>query len=111
MDIANEGLACIRFAVVIGVFENQQLVLHWFGWIPVWIAGPNGDPKTTFGIKSNLNWIDQLRELRLFGKQFDLHVLVHSHLFDGFIAADELMLSTFEWTWLVGNHRNERRNV
>ena len=60
--------AFVRFAVVVGVFQDQQTIVHLGGWLPVRIGWPGGNPETPLGIERHLHRINQLRKHRFVSK-------------------------------------------
>ena len=80
VEIAGKGLHLVGTAVAVGVFQNQQLVVHRLVGTPVGIGWPSGHPQPSLGVKRHLHRIDQLREHHLVGDQFHLHAGVDGHL-------------------------------
>ena len=80
VKIAGKCLHLVGAAVAVGVFQNQQLVVHSLVGTPVGIGWPGGHPQPSLGVKRHLHRIDQLREHRLVGDQLHLHSGVDGHL-------------------------------
>ena len=112
MQLVREDLALIGFAVVVGIGQNQQLVIHLFdNRLPVRISRPGSDPQATFRIERHLHWTCQFRKLLFRCKQIDLQSFVHRHRLNRFFTRQEQVLSIGTFTWLVGNNRDEGRGT
>ena len=108
--VGEDGLL-VGLAVAVGVFEDQELVVHLLLGLPVRVGRPAGDPEPALGVERHLHRLGQLGELLLGGEQVDLQVLADGHLADGFLAAQEDVLAVRPGARLVGLDRDERGRV
>ena len=76
----------VGFAVTIGVFQHQQLVVHGLFGLPVRVGRPDRHPQPAFGIPSHLHRVGQFRPRFLGSKQVDFQTLSKSHFIDGAFA-------------------------
>ena len=109
VEVVGEGLHAIGFPVAVGVFQDQDLVLHLFVRPPVRVALPGGHPEPAFGIEAHRHRIHEFRKHPLVGDQFDLHAGMHGHLADGLLTGEELMLAPRQRPRLVGDDVDQFR--
>ena len=83
----------VGLAVAVGVFEDQELVVHLLLGLPVRVARPDGDPEPALGVERHLHRLGQLGKFLFGGEQVDFHALGDLHLRDGFFAAEEDVLA------------------
>ena len=111
VNVAGERGAFVGFAVTIGVFQDQQAIVHLFGRLPVRIRAPAGDPEPPLGVERHLHRLDQFGEHRFVSEQFDLHVLMNGHLVDRFLPGQEQVLAIRQRPRFIGNDWNELGQV
>ena len=97
----------VGFAVAIGVFQHQQLVVHGLFRLPVRVGRPHSHPQPALGVPRHLHRIGEFWPGFFRGKQVHLQSLANSHLVDRAHTGEKFMLATFKLPRLVGNHRNE----
>ena len=66
-----KGDLLIRFAIVIVVFENEDLVVHLATRLPLRIALEGGNPKATARVKGHAHRVAQIGKLLLAGEQLN----------------------------------------
>ena len=111
MEVAGERLHAISFSVAVGVFEDEDLVLHLLVGTPVRVALPGGHPEPALRIEVHCHRIHHFRKHPFVGDQFDLHAGVHGHLADGLLAGKKLVLAPLERTGLVGDDGDQLRQA
>ena len=75
MQAVGEDDPLVGLAVAVGVFEDQELVVHFLLGLPVRVGRPAGDPEAALGVERHLHRLGQLGKLLLGGEQVDLEVL------------------------------------
>ena len=93
VQVVGEDGHLVGLAVAVGVFEDQELVVHLLLGLPVRIGRPDGDPEPALGVERHLHRLGQLGELLLRGEQVDLHPLGDGHLVDRLLAVEEEVLA------------------
>ena len=70
--VREDGLL-VGLSVMIGVFENEQLVIR-FGVarFVVWVAGHGGNPEPPFVVEGELDRVGEIGKLFVGGKELDL---------------------------------------
>ena len=111
VEVIGKSLHAIGAAVAVGVFEDQQLVVHRLVGTPVRIGRPDGHPQPARGVEGHLHRVDQLGKLRFVGHQLHPHARVGGHLADRLVAGEEGMLAACELTGLVGLHVDQVRQA
>ena len=101
----------VGLAGALGVFEDEELVVHRLLGLPVRIGRPDGHPQPALGVQGHLHRVDQFGEVLLRGEQIDLHPLADRHLVDGLLAVEEDVLAAGAVAGLVGLDGDERRRV
>ena len=89
VQVAREHRALVGLAVAVGVFEDDQLVVHRRLRLPVGIVLPGRDPQPSLGVERHLHRVDQLGELLLGGEELDLQPLADGHRLDGLVTVLE----------------------
>ena len=49
-----KDFAFVSFAIAIGIFEDEDFIIHFFFGFPMWIRRHDRNPKAPLGIKSHL---------------------------------------------------------
>ena len=80
VEVAGEHRALVGLAVAVGVFEDEQLVVHRRLRLPVRVVLPGRDPQPALGVERHLHRVDELGELLLRREQLDLQPLADRHL-------------------------------
>ena len=111
VEVIGKSLHAIGAAVAVGVFQNQQLVVHRLVGTPVRIGRPDGHPQPARGVEGHLHRVDQLGKHRFVGHQLHPHARVDGHLADRLVAGEEGMLAACELTGLVGLHVDQVRQA
>ncbi len=88
-EVAGEHRALVGLAVAVGVFEDDQLVVHRRLRLPMGIVLPGRDPQPSLGVERHLHRLDQLGKLLFRREQLDLQPLADGHRLDGLVAALE----------------------
>lgn len=73
MEIVGEDDFLVGFAVVVGVFVNEELVVGLgIAGFPMWVGGHGGDPKTALVVEGDLNGVGEVGEFFFGGEEVDL---------------------------------------
>ena len=78
-----ERSALVRFAIVVGVFQDQQAVAgsSRIGQ-PLWIVDHAGNPQSSLVVETDLRWIGEFRKVFFGSKHFDFKAFRDFHLRD-----------------------------
>ena len=96
VEVAGERLHAVCFSVAVGVFEDEELVIHRFVGPPVRIHGPRCHPEPPLRVEAHLHRIDQLRKHPLIGDELHRHAGMDGHLADGIPPGEERVLAPLE---------------
>ena len=107
VQVAGKRLHRVGGAIAVGVFENEELIVHGLIGPPVWVGGPRCHPQTPFAVKAHLHRVDEFGKHRFVGHQFDLHARMHRHFLDRFLPREKLVLAPLQRPGLIGHNRNQ----
>ena len=79
MEAIGEHRLLVGFAVAIGVFEDQDLVIDGHAREVLWVAGHRGDPEPALCVERHLHGIGKLGKLDLRGEEIHLVALLDLH--------------------------------
>ena len=111
VEIVEEGRAFVRFAVAVGVLENEQLVAVFAQGLALGIVLPRGDPQAAFRVPRHLHGVREFGEFFLVGEKRDRAVRVDLDLFDRLFAVGISPREVGLVTGLVRRDGNGRRHV
>ena len=101
----------VGLAVVIRVFEDEQLVVHRVLRLPMRIGRPGRDPQPALRVERHLHRIDQIGEGLLVGEERHLQPVGDGHLGERLLPAEEKMRAVGSAAGQVGRHVDERLGV
>ena len=67
----SEDRLLIRFAVSVGVFENEQLVVRLVRWLVLRVARHRRDPESPLRVECEVDRVFQIRKVDFRGEQVD----------------------------------------
>ena len=79
MEAIGEHRLLVGFAVAIGVFEDQDLVIDGHAGQVLWVAGHRGDPEPALRVERHLHRVGKLGKLDLRGEAIHLVALLDLH--------------------------------
>ena len=99
-----KDFAFVRFAIAIGIFEDEDFIIHFFFGFPMGIRGHYSNPKAAPGIKSHLYGLCKFREFFFRCEEFNLQAFANCHLGNSIFAIEEDMLASGKRAGLVGDN-------
>ena len=91
VEISGEDRLLVGLPVVIGVFEDDELVIGpGITRSVVRVAGHHRDPEASLVVEGHLHRVLEIGELLLGGEELDLVAGHHGHLLDGLLAIEVL---------------------
>ena len=96
MEFVVEDFRYVSFSVVVGIFEDHELVTgSRVPWFPLRVGGHASQPGTASVIEIQLDGFGDVRELGLIGEEFDFETWGDLRLSDEFIGAQVAKLFGF----------------
>ena len=88
MEFVVEDFRHVSFSVVVGIFEDHELVTRSrVPWFPLRVGGHASQPGTASVVEIQLDGFGDVRELGLIGEEFDFETWGDLRLSDEFIGA------------------------
>ena len=111
VQVARKHRPLVGLAVAIGVFEDEQRVVHRRLGLPMRVILPGRYPESAPRVERHLHGIDQLGKFLLRREQLDLQPLADGHFLNRFIAGHKHVFAVRALAGFVGQGVYERRRV
>ena len=99
----------VGFAITVGVLENDDAVAEFGSGGAARVVGPDGDPKTAFGVPGHLHRFGELGKFAFAGEEVYLNARREGHLRHGLLGSKEFVGAVGIGAGLVGAERRHER--
>ena len=111
VQVVSKDRALVSLAVGIGIFQDEQLVIHFILGFPVGVGRPHRDPETALCVPCHLNWLGEIGKVLFRREEIHLHSGRQLHMLDGLLRVEELVLAVRARTGLIRFHGDLCRSV